>query len=485
MSQHGTGQQQKREAQKNAPRKSPQEKARQNKARKPRSGDQNPPKTGSGASVNVRALAAQTLAPVIEARASLPSTLPPGLETRDRGLYRAICFGVCRALPQLEALALELLRTPFKKRDADIQALLLTGLYQLFHMRIPAHAAVGETAGGARALGKSWATRVLNGCLRRADREREALLKAISHRPEACHWHPLWLATRLERAWPAHFQAIVAANNHPGPMTLRVNRRHLSRQAYAEQLAEAGLESRLSPFAADGLMLETPCDVTALPGFEAGRVSVQDEAAQLAAPLLATALADHKDGAVRLLDACSAPGGKSAHLLECLPNASLLALDSDLERLSRVEQTLARQGLDASVRQADAAATATWWDGVSFDAILLDAPCSGTGVIRRHPDIKRLRRDEDIEALGRLQARLLNALWPTLARGGVLLYATCSVLPEENARQVEAFLARTADARSVTPDADWGMVDGPGRQLFPDSEGHDGFFYALLQKNDA
>lgn len=436
------------------------------------------------ATANVRALAAQTLAPVIEARASLSSTLPPGLEARDRGLYRALCFGVCRALPQLEALAAELLRTPFKKRDSDVQALLLAGLYQLFHMRIPTHAAVGETAGGAKALGKAWATRVLNGCLRRADREREALLEAISERPEARYWHPPWLLTRLERAWPAHFQAIVAANNHPGPMTLRVNRRRLSRQAYGEQLAEAGLESRPCPFAPDGLMLETACDVTALPGFAAGWVSVQDEAAQLAAPLLASALAGPRGDAPRLLDACSAPGGKSAHLLECLPGATLVALDSDAARLPRVERTLTRLGLDARVCHADAA-TEQWWDGTPFDAILLDAPCSGTGVIRRHPDIKRLRRDEDIAALGQRQARLLDALWAKLAHGGVLLYATCSVLPEENARQVEAFLARTEGARGLPLDAGWGLADGPGRQLFPDAEGHDGFFYALLQKGGA
>ncbi|ARS53152.1 16S rRNA (cytosine(967)-C(5))-methyltransferase RsmB [Kushneria konosiri] len=430
--------------------------------------------------MGVRAHAALTLAPVLNQRGALTSDVPEGVAPRDQGLYRALCFGVCRALPQLEAVAARLLKSPFKQRDQDIHALLLIGLYQLYHMRIPTHAAVGETAGGARELKKEWATRVINGCLRRADRERETLLAEVEKTPSVAHWHPQWLLDRLEKAWPEQWQDITAANNVPGPMTLRVNRRHQSREAWLERLEGAGLAARKCAFSNDGLTLETPCDVEQLPGFQNGDVSVQDEAAQLAAGLLLDGLETHSTP-LRLLDACSAPGGKSAHLLECAPESALTALDSDLNRLERVRETLARLKLSATLVATDATED-EWWDSVPFDGILLDAPCSGTGVIRRHPDIKALRREEDIIELTALQARLLDAQWQRLAPGGRLLYATCSVLPEENAEQITAFLARTADARTRPISADWGQSAGDGRQLMPTPDGHDGFFYALLEK---
>ena len=431
--------------------------------------------------MSVRAHAAQALAPVLNQLGALTSDVPEGVAPRDQGLYRALCFGVCRALPQLEAIAEKLLKSPFKQRDQDIHALLLIGLYQLYHMRIPTHAAVGETAGGARELNKEWATRVINGCLRRADRERDALLAAVEEIPSAAHWHPQWLLTRLEQAWPDQWHDITAANNVPGPMTLRVNQRHQSRAAWLERLEGAGLAARPCPFSDHGLTLETPCDVEQLPGFQDGDVSVQDEAAQLAANLLLGSL-EARPTPLRLLDACSAPGGKSAHLLECAPDSILTALDSDATRLERVRETLARLKLSGTLVAADAT-TDDWWDGTPFDGILLDAPCSGTGVIRRHPDIKALRRDEDIAELVALQAHLLDAQWQRLAPGGRLLYATCSVLPEENAGQITAFLARTANARAVAITADWGQPEGEGRQMMPTPDGHDGFFYALLEKH--
>ncbi|WP_438764407.1 16S rRNA (cytosine(967)-C(5))-methyltransferase RsmB [Kushneria sp. TE3] len=433
--------------------------------------------------MGVRAHAAQNLAPVLSQQGSLSGEIPEGIAARDQGLYRALCFGVCRALPQLEAVAAKLLKSPFKQRDQDIHALLLVGLYQLFHMRIPTHAAVGETAGGARELNKEWATRVINGCLRRADRERDTLLAEVEKTPAAAHWHPQWLLTRLEKAWPDQWREITAANNMPGPMTLRVNRAHQSRADWLERLEGAGLAARACAFSDDGLTLETPCDVEQLPGFQDGDVSVQDEAAQLAAALLLKDL-DGRATPLRLLDACSAPGGKSAHLLECAPDSAVTALDSDAHRLERVRETLARLKLSATLEAADAT-TNDWWDGTPFDGILLDAPCSGTGVIRRHPDIKALRRDEDIAELAALQARLLEAQWQRLAPGGRLLYATCSVLPEENAEQIAAFLGRTPDARACPITADWGQSAGEGRQLMPTPDGHDGFFYALLEKSTA
>ncbi|QOR40135.1 16S rRNA (cytosine(967)-C(5))-methyltransferase RsmB [Billgrantia diversa] len=427
----------------------------------------------------VRACAARALVPVITAKGSLNELDDHQVVMRDRALFKAMCYGVCRTLPRLEALAERLLQTPFKARDADVQALLLLGIYQLLYLRIPAHAAVGETAGAARQLGKEWATRVLNGCLRRLTRESAALQAEVDQDPAVALLHPRWLLKALRQAWPDDWRSIAEANNQPGPMTLRINRRHGDREAYLARLLESGSEARLCTHSPDGLTLDKPCDVQALPGFTEGDVSVQDEAAQLAAELLGPALAPRPGG--RVLDACCAPGGKTAHLLE-LFDIELLALDSDAVRLARVEETLERLGLSATLVHADATAR-DWWDGTLFDAILLDAPCSGTGVIRRHPDIKRLRRPSDITKLAELQARLLDNLWPLLRPGGALLYATCSVLREENDDQIRAFLERTSDADITTPEGvSWGRSAGPGRQLLPQHESHDGFFYARLKK---
>jgi len=430
----------------------------------------------------VRAAAARALTPVITGKGSLTGLDDHQVVARDRALFKALCYGTCRTLPRLEALAAKLLQKPFKARDADIQALLLLGIFQQLYLRVPAHAAVGETAGAARLLGKEWATRVLNGCLRRLQRENAALQEAVDQDPSVALLHPRWWLKALRRAWPEDWRTICEGNNLPGPMTLRINRRHGDREMYLDRLAAAGIEARLCAHAPDGLTLETACDVEALPGFDDGHVSVQDESAQLAAVLLGPALAP-RPGA-RVLDACCAPGGKAAHLLE-LFDIDLQAIDSDAARLARVEDTLARLGLAASLTEGDAT-TQDWWDGTPFDAILLDAPCSGSGVIRRHPDIKCLRRPSDIPKLAALQARLLDALWPLLRPGGTLLYATCSVLPEENAEQIAHFLARTQDARVTTPtDMAWGRVAGAGRQLLPEPDSQDGFFYARLTKHPA
>ncbi|WGI26015.1 16S rRNA (cytosine(967)-C(5))-methyltransferase RsmB [Halomonas alkaliantarctica] len=439
------------------------------------------PQSG-GSGQEVRAAAARALAPVLSDQGSLAGLDEHSVVARDRGLLKELCFGTCRRLPRLEALAGVLLKQPFKKRDSDVQALLLLGIYQLLYMRIPAHAAVGETAGAARLLNKEWATRVLNGCLRRLQRESEALQAQVDRDESVALEHPPWLLNALRQAWPEQWRDIVEANNHAGPMTLRVNQRYNDREAYLGMLTEQGLNGHLCPHAPDAITLETPCDVTALPGFEEGHVSVQDEAAQLSAALLGPALAP-RPGA-RVLDACCAPGGKTAHLLEQF-DIALTAIDSDNQRLARVEDTLSRLGVEAVLEHADATER-DWWSGTPFDAILLDAPCSGTGVIRRHPDIKKLRRKDDIRPLAKLQRQLLDNLWPMLREGGTLLYATCSVLPEENSEQIEAFLARTPDAHVTTPnDVAWGIANGAGRQLFPAQGSHDGFFYARLEKRTA
>ena len=427
----------------------------------------------------VRVAAARALVPVLTGKGSLATLDDSTVAVRDRAFLRALCYGVCRTLPRLEALAAELLRSPFKTRDTDVKALLLLGIHQLLYLRVPPHAAVGETAGAARLLNKEWATKVLNGCLRRLQRESEALQARVDSDTHVALLHPVWLIRSLRQAWPDDWQDVAEANNRPGPMTLRVNRRLTTRDAYLQRLEQAGKPATPCRHSVDGITLETPCDINELPGFADGDVSIQDEAAQLAAPLLAPAL-QGRPGA-RVLDACCAPGGKAAHLLERF-DIDLTAIDNDATRLTRVNATLTRLKQTAHLKHADAGEL-DWWDGEPYAAILLDAPCSGTGVIRRHPDIKQLRRPSDIRDLAELQARLLDTLWQTLAPGGSLLYATCSVMPEENANVIDAFLNRTPDARSSTPvDVEWGRPAGAGRQLLPRIDGHDGFFYALLEK---
>ncbi|HTO18031.1 MAG TPA: 16S rRNA (cytosine(967)-C(5))-methyltransferase RsmB [Pseudomonas sp.] len=430
--------------------------------------------------MNPRLAAAQALAAVLQGRASLGSSLPPLLErveVRDRGLVQELAFGTARWQPRLALLVEKLLEKPFKAADRDVEALLLVGLYQLFYTRVPAHAAIGETVGCSDKLKKPWAKGLLNAVLRRAQREGEALFAELERDPVSRTAHPRWLQKRLKADWPEHWEAICAANNLHPPLILRVNRRHGSRDAYLDELRAAGLEAEPCAFSPDGIRLLQPCDVTGLPGFAEGRLSVQDEAAQLAAGLLELAPGQ------RVLDACAAPGGKTCHLLEREPGlGEVIALDAEPLRLTRVRENLERLRLQATLVAADARDTAAWWDGKPFQRILLDAPCSATGVIRRHPDIKLTRQAEDISALATLQGELLDALWPTLEVGGILLYATCSVLPEENSANIGAFLARTPGARELGIPGDFGLKPAHGRQLLPQPDGHDGFYYAKLMK---
>ncbi|WP_152218759.1 16S rRNA (cytosine(967)-C(5))-methyltransferase RsmB [Pseudomonas sp. SCB32] len=434
-------------------------------------------------STNPRLAAARALAAVLAGRASLGSSLPTQLESvepRDRGLVQELAFGSARWQPRLSTLAARLLQKPFKAGDRDVEALLLVGLYQLLYTRIPPHAAIGETVGCADKLKKPWAKGLLNAVLRRAQRESETLLAEVDKDPAARLAHPRWLQKALKKSWPEQFEAICAANNAHPPMTLRVNRRHGTRDVYLEELNRVGFEAIACEFSRDGINLVQPCDVRELPGFAEGRVSVQDEAAQLAADLLE--LAPNQ----RVLDACCAPGGKTCHLMEAEPAlARVVAVDLEESRLVRVRENLARLQLDAELFAADARDTAKWWDGKAFQRILLDAPCSATGVIRRHPDIKLTRTADDIEALAQLQGELLDALWATLEVGGVLVYATCSVMPQENSEQIAAFLGRTPGARELDLPGPWGIKQPHGRQLLPQQGGHDGFYYAKLIKISA
>lgn len=425
---------------------------------------------------DVRALAAQVVAAVALEGGSLGRELARRenvLDGRDRGLLRELCYGTLRWHPLLQAVIERLLAKPFKRKDADIEQLLLVGAYQLMHTRIPEHAAISATVESCRLLGKSWATGLANGVLRNVQRRGTAVIDQLPM--PARDAHPEWLWQRIHGAWPEQAEGIFHANNDYPPFYLRVNERRTSRDDYLAELGAAGIDAMPCEIATTGIRLERAVDVTQLPGFGEGMVSVQDEAAQLAAPLL-----DLQPGQ-RVLDACCAPGGKTGHILEAALDLDLCALDSDPERLRRVEENLRRLQLNARLVTGDACDPAAWWDGRPFDRILLDAPCSGTGVIRRHPDIKLLRTERDIATLAVRQGKLLAALWPLLAPGGLLVYATCSILPTENRDVVGDFITAHTDAVAL-PMPGWGVPQPVGRQLLPQRAGCDGFYYARLGK---
>ncbi len=430
--------------------------------------------------MNVRVAAAQIIASILQGEGSLSSLLPMYLskvEERDRGLLQQLCYGTLRFYPRLNAYLQLLLTKPFKAKDLDIEATLACSLYQLLETRVPPHAAVNEAVATTLALKKTWAKGLVNAVLRRFLREQDALSEKLAGNAVFRSAHPAWLLALLEQAYHEQLNNIVEANNQQPPMVLRVNRRHVSRDDYCARLESAGIAAHPTSFSLDGLVLQQPCDVLALSGFSEGDVSVQDEAAQLAAPLLNAAPGQ------RILDACCAPGGKTGHLLELLDGCGdVLALDMAPQRLQRVEENLERLGLQAELIAADAQETASWWDGRPFDRILLDAPCSASGVIRRHPDVKLLRKPADIAKLAALQLALLQALWPLLADGGMLLYATCSVLPQENDEVIENFMQLTAGVTVETVPTEAGKATSMGRQLLPQSQGHDGFYFALLKK---
>lgn len=432
-------------------------------------------------SVNVRALAAQTLAPLLRQHGSLSSHLPDALQhcpEQDRALLQQLCYGTMRELFRLEAIAAKLLQKPFESRDYELQALLLIGLWQLRSSRIPPHAALNETVAATAALNHDWARKLFNAVLRRYQRESEQLEAVLDENPQFRWNHPQWMITKLEHNWPDHWQAILAANDQQAPMTLRVNKRQLTLNSAQEKLQEAGIASASGQFSDTALVLEHAVDVSRIPGFAAGDFSVQDEAAQLAAGLVAA------EPGLRILDACAAPGGKLCHLLEATPDlAEVVAIELEPARSQRIRDNLMRLGLELECKLLTAdASSLDWWDGQLFDRILIDAPCSGTGVIRRHPDIKLLRQGEDINTLAQVQLGILTNLWQTLSPGGRLVYATCSIFSQENERIIERFLRQHSDARHIPVDADWGEARPFGRQLFPQPGGHDGFYYAVLSK---
>lgn len=409
---------------------------------------------------------------------ALAQHLPKLTDPAARGLAQEMCYGVLRWHVRLDALVRSLLHSPPK--DQDIYLLLLLGLYQLIYMRIAPHAAVNMTVAATTALKKTWAKGLVNAILRSYLRDSANLLGALDHTESTAWSHPRWLIEALKVDWPQHWSDIAAANNERPPLVLRVNKQKITRDAYLQQLAQAGIAASAVTHSACGVCVEKPVTVEALPGFAAGLVSVQDAAAQQAALLL-----DAQPGE-RVLDACAAPGGKACHILEAQPElGELLVLDCDAQRVARIRQNLERLQLRAKLVVGDATRPEQWWDGQLFDRILLDPPCSATGVIRRHPDIKCHRRAADIERQVQLQGSLLATLWPLLKSGGMLLYATCSVLTRENEQQMQDFLATQPAARAETISFPWqqrAQNNTIGRQILPGEEGMDGFYYAKLRK---
>ncbi|SCC41762.1 16S rRNA (cytosine967-C5)-methyltransferase [Kosakonia oryzendophytica] len=423
---------------------------------------------------NLRSMAAQAIEQVVEQGQSLSNILPPlqqKVSDKDKALLQELCFGVLRVLPQLDWLINKLMSRPMTGKQRTVHYLIMVGFYQLMHTRIPAHAALAETVEGAVAIKRPQLKGLINGVLRQFQRQQEELLAEFA-RSENKYLFPTWLLKRLQKAYPQQWQHIVESSNQRPPMWLRVNRQHHTRDSWLALLEETGLHGFSHPDYPDAIRLETAAPVTALPGFAEGWVTVQDASAQGCIPLLAP------ENGERILDLCAAPGGKTTHILEAAPDADVLAVDIDEQRLSRVYDNLKRLGMKAQVKQGDGRFPTQWCEDEQFDRILLDAPCSATGVIRRHPDIKWLRRERDIPELVQLQSEILDAIWPHLKTGGTLVYATCSILPEENSLQVAAFLTRTPNAKLIQT----GSLEQPGQQNLPGAEEGDGFFYAKIIK---
>ncbi|KRG69343.1 16S rRNA (cytosine(967)-C(5))-methyltransferase RsmB [Pseudoxanthomonas dokdonensis] len=425
------------------------------------------------AGVAIRAIAARILDAVLHKGRSLKgefaAQLPAVADVRDRALIEAMCFAALRQRGRYEAALASWLQKPLGPRESDLRALLYIGLAQLDAMQLPSHAAVSATVEAARSMGRQHQAGMVNALLRRAQRE------GVPSADPAAVW-PQWLRQQIIGDWPAHAQAIFAASALAAPTWLRVNRQRNDVDGYQTLLREAGIESQRSGLLSDALQLQASIAVASLPGFAEGEVSVQDGSAQQAADAV------QPPAAARVLDACAAPGGKSAHLLERDPGLQLLALDVDKRRLNRVQDTWQRLGVQGRMQAADASQPQSWWDGEAFQLILLDAPCSATGVVRRQPDVLLHRRADDIVTLVALQARLLDGLWTTLAPGGTLLYTTCSILKQENEQQIAAFLQRTPDAHAQPLDEQFGHASGAGRQRLPGEGDMDGFYYAAIRK---
>ena len=428
----------------------------------------------------LRFVAAAMIDEVMQGR-SLSDCLESSLKTidavRDRAWVQAVCYGVCRFYTRLEFILAHLLKKPLKAKDSDLQALLLVGIYQLMAMRIPPHAAVTETVNAIDQLNKPWARGLVNAVLREYLRKREAFSEQFAANEEAFYAHPRWWIEKIKAAWPNQWQDILHANNAHPPFALRVNQRHISRDDYIDKLRAQHYSAQMIAETQSGLILESPVATEKLPGFAEGWVSVQDGAAQLAAGLL------DLHPKQRVLDACAAPGGKLTHNLESEPHLdTLVAIDKDPQRVELIKENLQRLQLQAHCLCQEITEINHWWDGKTFDRILLDVPCSASGVIRRHPDIKLLRHPNDIQPLVDQQQHMLNTLWHLLTPGGLLVYATCSIFPEENVQLLQHFFNTHAEATEEKIAATWGIACQIGRQILPGMQHMDGFYYARVRK---
>jgi 16S rRNA (cytosine967-C5)-methyltransferase len=440
-------------------------------------------KTDKQKQVNIRALAAKCCYSVIDQGRSLSDELPKQQDKaalKDKGLLQEICYGVLRFLPELEHDVRALMEKPLTGKQRVFHFLLLVGVYQIKYMRIPDHAAVSETVAATGDLKNRQMKALVNGVLRNFVRSSETkILTKQENLPTSIEYnHPSWFIKKVQLAYPDKWQQILKANQQKPPMWLRANQLHHTSTEYQNLLVNAEIDIQSIDPLSDAIELTRPTDVTKLPGFEQGWISVQDGAAQQAARLINCQPNDV------VLDCCAAPGGKTCHILEQQPDiASMTAIDIEAKRLIRVEENLTRLGLKAHVIAADAANSKTWWDGQQFDKILLDAPCSGTGVIRRHPDIKWLRKASDIDALVILQQQILNETWSLLKPGGTLLYVTCSILPQENSEQIKHFIENNTNVELIEINTnEKPKKETIGWQLLPGDKNMDGFYYAKLLK---
>ena len=429
--------------------------------------------------MNSRGLAARVLEQVIRHRKTIKAAFAQfesvRLEPRDRAFAQELVYGVCRWYFDLAFELSKRLHKPLRAKDCDVQCLLMVGLYQLLHLQTPPHAIVKETVAATKDINKPWSRGLVNACLRGAIRAYETeSWDAITAQERS---QPTWLLEQLKSDWPQHARQLLAAYTQRPPFSVRVNLSRTSRGDYLQLLSAADIEAKILPHTQGGVHITHPVAMTSLPGFANGLVSAQDQAAQIAAELLAPA--PHE----RILDACAAPGGKACHCLESTGGKSqLLALDNDSSRLELVAQNLERLGFQAQLVCADASTPDAWWDGHAFDKILVDAPCSASGVMRRHPDIKLHRQASDLAALATLQHKILRALWPTLKPGGSLLYVTCSIFKCENDDVINRFIQQSKDCEVLSIDAEWGRATSFGRQILPGDDDMDGFFYAHLYK---
>ncbi|MFD0708766.1 16S rRNA (cytosine(967)-C(5))-methyltransferase RsmB [Photorhabdus akhurstii] len=423
---------------------------------------------------NLRSVAAKAINQVLDQGQSLSTVLPKlqqNITDKDKPLLQELSFGVLRVLPQLEWIIGQLMAKPLKGKQRILHYLLMVGIYQLAYTRIPAHAALAETVNGAVTLKYPQLKGLINGVLRQFQRQQLQLIECVQNNPSH-HLHPVWLLTRIQKAYPQQWQQFINANNKKPPMWLRVNRIYHSRDEYLALLHKSGIDAEPTPKSPYAIRIISPCPVTILPGFDKGWVTVQDVSAQECVELLKPTNGE------KILDLCAAPGGKTTHILEVAPESQVLAVDIDEQRIKRIKENLQRLNCHATVKTGDGRHPEQWAENQQFDRILLDAPCSATGVIRRHPDIKWLRREEDITQLVQLQSEILDAIWPYLKKGGTLVYATCSILPDENSQQISSFLKRHPDAKLTGAEAN----DCPGKQIIPELNGGDGFFYARLIK---